>query len=70
MNNYFKRAGDLDDKQSEENIIGAGSMIISLKELEKMKEDDCYKITKEIYLNSEMIIVEYKQYQKENSRHL
>lgn len=49
------------------NIIGAGSMIISFDELQRMVEEGCYNFIKVEYLNPEMIIVEYEKYEKVNN---
>lgn len=49
------------------NIIGSGSMIISFTELQKMVEEECYIFLKVDYLNPEMIIIEYKKYEKTNN---
>ena len=52
--------------EEEGNIIGGGSMIVSFSQLKNMVDADCYNFIKAEYLNPEMIIVEYQEYQKDN----
>jgi len=68
--NYIKKylLEIVSEKTLDDNIIGAGSMIISFNDLKKMVEEDCYNFISAEYLNPEMIIVQYEKYQKENSR--
>lgn len=66
IKNYLLEIISGERLEEEENIIGAGSMIISFSQLQKMVEEGCYNFIKAEYLNPEMIIIEYQKYQKEN----
>lgn len=48
-------------------IKGAGSLIVTFAELQRMVNDGSYNIIKAEYFNPEMVAIEYQEYSKEKN---
>lgn len=51
-------------------LCSEGELIVSLAELDVMSTDESYNIISAEYFNSEMVVIHYQKYTKDNIKHL